>query len=108
MELLDGERRSVSPIRYRTRLSQDNQIKQIRARLLLGWVPAEQSCSCKQPACPAVGGGSEVTFKLLVPSLNVRKGFLALTPPSRDELVIGGRTKVTRMLDECMRVCEYV
>ncbi|KAG8284103.1 hypothetical protein J6590_003795 [Homalodisca vitripennis] len=28
-----------------------------RAWLLLGWVTAERSCPCKQPACPAIGGG---------------------------------------------------
>ncbi|KAG8273478.1 hypothetical protein J6590_019186 [Homalodisca vitripennis] len=28
----------------------------------------ERSCSCKPPICPAVGGGSEVIFKPLVPS----------------------------------------
>ncbi|KAG8337403.1 hypothetical protein J6590_024411, partial [Homalodisca vitripennis] len=38
-----------------------------RAWLLLGWVTAERSCSCKQPACSAVGGGSEGAFKPLVP-----------------------------------------
>ncbi|KAG8271518.1 hypothetical protein J6590_060438, partial [Homalodisca vitripennis] len=47
------------------RLSQDNQIKQRRACLLLGQVTAERSCPCKRPACPAIGGGSEVTFKPL-------------------------------------------
>ncbi|KAG8302651.1 hypothetical protein J6590_028569 [Homalodisca vitripennis] len=47
------------------RLSQDNQIKQRRAWLLLGQVTAERSCPCKRPACPAIGGGSEVTFKPL-------------------------------------------
>ncbi|KAG8323316.1 hypothetical protein J6590_006323 [Homalodisca vitripennis] len=26
-------------------------------------VAAERSCPCKQPACPAISGGSEVTFK---------------------------------------------
>ncbi|KAG8256274.1 hypothetical protein J6590_072179 [Homalodisca vitripennis] len=31
------------------------------------WVTAERSRPCKQPACPAIGGGSEVTFKPLVP-----------------------------------------
>ncbi|KAG8282658.1 hypothetical protein J6590_031909 [Homalodisca vitripennis] len=30
----------------------------------------ERSCPCKQPACPAVGGGSEVTLKPLVPRLS--------------------------------------
>ncbi|KAG8306458.1 hypothetical protein J6590_046773 [Homalodisca vitripennis] len=30
-------------------------------------VTAERSCPCKQPACPAIGGGSVVTFKQLVP-----------------------------------------
>ncbi|KAG8306712.1 hypothetical protein J6590_041320 [Homalodisca vitripennis] len=63
------------------RLSQDNQIKQRRAWLLLGQVTAERSCPCKRPACPAIGGGSEVTFKPLVPRLSVREGFLALTSP---------------------------
>ncbi|KAG8335290.1 hypothetical protein J6590_072277 [Homalodisca vitripennis] len=38
-------------------------INQCRSWLLLGWVTAEWSCPCKQPACPAIGGGSEVTFK---------------------------------------------
>ncbi|KAG8324217.1 hypothetical protein J6590_097578 [Homalodisca vitripennis] len=41
------------------RLSQDNQIKRCRALLLLGL----------QPICPAIGGGSEVTFKPLLPRL---------------------------------------
>ncbi|KAG8245289.1 hypothetical protein J6590_005603 [Homalodisca vitripennis] len=45
-----------------------NQIKQRQAWLLLGWVTAKRSCPCKQPACPAIGGASEVTFKPLVPS----------------------------------------
>ncbi|KAG8268530.1 hypothetical protein J6590_023908 [Homalodisca vitripennis] len=59
-------------------LSQDNWIKQRRAWLLLGWVIAKRSCPCKQPACPAIGRGSEVTFKPLIPRLSVREGFLAL------------------------------
>ncbi|KAG8282116.1 hypothetical protein J6590_043661 [Homalodisca vitripennis] len=42
--------------------------EQRRAWLLLGWVTAERSCPCKQPACPATGGGSEVTSKLFVPT----------------------------------------
>ncbi|KAG8269873.1 hypothetical protein J6590_097942, partial [Homalodisca vitripennis] len=63
------------------RLSQNNQIKQRRAWLLLAWVTAERSCTCKQPAFPAIGGGSEVTFKPLVPRLSVREGFLALPSP---------------------------
>ncbi|KAG8275729.1 hypothetical protein J6590_080722 [Homalodisca vitripennis] len=46
-------------------------------------VTAERSCPCKRPACPAIGGGSEVTFKPLVPRLSVREGFLALTSPAR-------------------------
>ncbi|KAG8262698.1 hypothetical protein J6590_049246 [Homalodisca vitripennis] len=41
--------------------------------LLLGWVTAERSFPCKQPACPAVGGGSEVISKLLFPRLSVRE-----------------------------------
>ncbi|KAG8308733.1 hypothetical protein J6590_102766, partial [Homalodisca vitripennis] len=50
-----------------TTVSQDNRIKQRGAWLLLGWVTSERSCPCKQPACPVIGGGSEVTFKPLVP-----------------------------------------
>ncbi|KAG8299564.1 hypothetical protein J6590_097799 [Homalodisca vitripennis] len=69
------------PQRWVRRLSQDNQIKQRRAWLLFGQVTAERSCPCKRPACPAIGGGSEVTFKPLVPRLSVREGFLALTSP---------------------------
>ncbi|KAG8329512.1 hypothetical protein J6590_084349, partial [Homalodisca vitripennis] len=65
------------------RLSQDNRIKQRRVWLLLGCVTVERSCPCKQPACPAVGGGSEVTFKPLVPRLSVREGFLALNSPGK-------------------------
>ncbi|KAG8294453.1 hypothetical protein J6590_102613 [Homalodisca vitripennis] len=63
------------------RLSRDNRIKQRRAWLLLGWVIAERSYPCKQPACPAIGAGLEVTFKPLVPRLSVREGFLSLTSP---------------------------
>ncbi|KAG8244605.1 hypothetical protein J6590_019861 [Homalodisca vitripennis] len=48
-------------------------IKQRRAWLLLGWVNVERSCPCKQPACSAIGGGAEVTFKSLVPSYHGRK-----------------------------------
>ncbi|KAG8289096.1 hypothetical protein J6590_003430 [Homalodisca vitripennis] len=70
------------------RLSQDNQIKHRPVWLLLGWVTAERSCSCKQPACPAIGGGSEVTSKPLVPRLSVTKGFLALTPPESPRLAL--------------------
>ncbi|KAG8304934.1 hypothetical protein J6590_082221 [Homalodisca vitripennis] len=72
------------------RLSQDNQIKQRRAWLLLGQVTAERSCPCKRPACPAIGGGSEVTFKPLVPSflhihLFQRKpmSFVTQVPPNK-------------------------
>ncbi|KAG8304418.1 hypothetical protein J6590_094210 [Homalodisca vitripennis] len=56
------------------RLSQDNRIKQ-RRTWLLGWAT--------QPACPAFDGGSEVTFKPLVPRLSVREGFLALVLPGK-------------------------
>ncbi|KAG8272703.1 hypothetical protein J6590_036576 [Homalodisca vitripennis] len=58
-------------------------IKQRLAWLLLGWVIVERSCPCKQSACPAIGGGSEVTFKPLVPRLRIREGFLALTSSGR-------------------------
>ncbi|KAG8318283.1 hypothetical protein J6590_006597 [Homalodisca vitripennis] len=60
---------TVSEISVRW-LSQDNRIKQRRVWLLLGWVTAERSCPCKRPACPAISGGSEVTFKPLVPRLS--------------------------------------
>ncbi|KAG8247373.1 hypothetical protein J6590_062436 [Homalodisca vitripennis] len=81
--LVDSGHRILSLMfpRWVRRLSQDNQIKQRRAWLLLGQVTAERSCPCKRPACPAIGGGSEVTFKPLVPRLSVREGFLALTSP---------------------------
>ncbi|KAG8277580.1 hypothetical protein J6590_039117 [Homalodisca vitripennis] len=36
------------------RLSQDNQTKQRLVWMLLGWVTAERSCPCKQPACPTI------------------------------------------------------
>ncbi|KAG8287008.1 hypothetical protein J6590_046982 [Homalodisca vitripennis] len=38
-----------------------------QAWLLLGRVTAERSCPCKQSVCPAVGDGSEIIFKPLVP-----------------------------------------
>ncbi|KAG8300051.1 hypothetical protein J6590_085737 [Homalodisca vitripennis] len=62
-------------------VQQDNKIKHRRAWLLLGWVTAERSCPCKQPACPAIGDGSEVIFKSLVLRLSVGEGLLALTSP---------------------------
>ncbi|KAG8297063.1 hypothetical protein J6590_043487 [Homalodisca vitripennis] len=74
---------NMNPGSWVLRLSQDNQIKQRRAWLLFGQVTAERSCPCKRPACPAIGGGSEVTFKPLVPRLSVREGFLALTSPGK-------------------------
>ncbi|KAG8331747.1 hypothetical protein J6590_035705 [Homalodisca vitripennis] len=55
--------------------------------MLLGWVTAERSYPCKQPACPAIGGGSEVTFKPLVPRLSVREGFLALASPGKIDIL---------------------
>ncbi|KAG8334453.1 hypothetical protein J6590_090079 [Homalodisca vitripennis] len=33
-----------------------------RVKIRRAWVTAERSCPCKQPACPDVGGGSEVTL----------------------------------------------
>ncbi|KAG8252720.1 hypothetical protein J6590_051169 [Homalodisca vitripennis] len=65
----------------------NNRIKQRRAWLLLGWVTAERSCPCNQPACPAIGGGLEVTFKPLVTSLSAREGVLALTSPGKIRLL---------------------
>ncbi|KAG8241269.1 hypothetical protein J6590_090278 [Homalodisca vitripennis] len=53
-------------------------------------VIAERYCPCKQPACPAIGGGSEVTFKPLVPKLSVREGFLALTSLAGQRKVVQG------------------
>ncbi|KAG8288863.1 hypothetical protein J6590_010982 [Homalodisca vitripennis] len=35
-------------------------------------VTAERSCPCKRSACPAIGGGSQVIFKALVPRLSVK------------------------------------
>ncbi|KAG8280031.1 hypothetical protein J6590_091172 [Homalodisca vitripennis] len=35
-------------------------VKQRRGQLLFGWVTTERSCPCMQPACPVIGGGSEV------------------------------------------------
>ncbi|KAG8307665.1 hypothetical protein J6590_013347 [Homalodisca vitripennis] len=63
----DELRLMLLSLRRVRRLSQDNQIKQRRAWPLLGLVTAERSCPCKRPACPAIGVGSEVTFKPLVP-----------------------------------------
>ncbi|KAG8325547.1 hypothetical protein J6590_065431 [Homalodisca vitripennis] len=57
----------IKSIKWVKWLSQDNRVKQRRAWLLLGWVTAERSYPCKQPACSAVGGDSEVTFKPLIP-----------------------------------------
>ncbi|KAG8336554.1 hypothetical protein J6590_042071 [Homalodisca vitripennis] len=48
----------------------DNRIKQRRAWMLLGWMTAELSCPCKQPAFPAVGGSSEVTLSRWSPGTN--------------------------------------
>ncbi|KAG8262484.1 hypothetical protein J6590_052129 [Homalodisca vitripennis] len=74
--LVDGKPREIRV----QRLSQDNQIKQLTA---------ERSCPHK-PACPAIGGGSEVTFKPLVRRLSVREGFLALTSPGKIRLRVAG------------------
>ncbi|KAG8277871.1 hypothetical protein J6590_033404 [Homalodisca vitripennis] len=52
-----------------------------RERLLLGWVTTERSCPCKQPVCPAAGGGSEVTFNPLVPSKNYLNRLLSPGQP---------------------------
>ncbi|KAG8253497.1 hypothetical protein J6590_033872 [Homalodisca vitripennis] len=43
--------------------------------LLLGWVAAKRSCPCKQPACPVIGCGSEVTFKRLEGELELNSTF---------------------------------
>ncbi|KAG8287348.1 hypothetical protein J6590_040427 [Homalodisca vitripennis] len=59
--VLSGLENSPLPYRWVRRLSQDNQIKQRRAWPLLGQVTAERSCPYKRSACPAIGGGSEVT-----------------------------------------------
>ncbi|KAG8311996.1 hypothetical protein J6590_031459 [Homalodisca vitripennis] len=47
----DFSRVRRAPNGWVRRLSQDNQIKQCRAWLLLGWVTAERSCLCKRPGC---------------------------------------------------------
>ncbi|KAG8316066.1 hypothetical protein J6590_059451 [Homalodisca vitripennis] len=57
---------------------------QRRAWLLLGWVTAKRSCPCKQPACPAIGDGSEVTFKPLIPS-----GSAARDPHGIKQITVG-------------------
>ncbi|KAG8295770.1 hypothetical protein J6590_073129 [Homalodisca vitripennis] len=46
-------------------ITQSARIKQRRVWLLLGWVTVERSCPCKQLACPAVGGGRELTAPTL-------------------------------------------
>ncbi|KAG8306665.1 hypothetical protein J6590_042449 [Homalodisca vitripennis] len=65
--------RSVVLIKYarvtdrtRTCTISNSDSKSYTAWLPLGWVTAERSCPCKQPACPSIGGGLEVTFKPLV------------------------------------------
>ncbi|KAG8303679.1 hypothetical protein J6590_002687 [Homalodisca vitripennis] len=65
-----GEFANGSPDLWVQGLLHDNRVKQRRAWLLRGWVTAERYCSCEHPACPAIGGGSE---------LSVREGFLVLT-----------------------------
>ncbi|KAG8284133.1 hypothetical protein J6590_003826 [Homalodisca vitripennis] len=65
----------------------DKIVKQRRAWLLLGRVTAERSCPCKQPACPAIGGGSEVTFKPLVPRWYRMTGRSAMTLARQKDLV---------------------
>ncbi|KAG8260346.1 hypothetical protein J6590_099034 [Homalodisca vitripennis] len=50
-------------------------------------VTAERSCPCKQSTCLVGGGGSEVTFKPLVPRLSVREDFLTLTSPEKQNNV---------------------
>ncbi|KAG8315961.1 hypothetical protein J6590_061385 [Homalodisca vitripennis] len=62
LDLVSEKRRTYASTVEGT--SRDNRIKQRRAWLLLGCVTAERSCPCKQPSCPAIGGGSE---KPLVP-----------------------------------------
>ncbi|KAG8330107.1 hypothetical protein J6590_070597 [Homalodisca vitripennis] len=43
--------------------------RSVNTSRLLGWVTAERSYPCKQHACPAIGDGSEVTFKPLDPGV---------------------------------------
>ncbi|KAG8335304.1 hypothetical protein J6590_071894 [Homalodisca vitripennis] len=78
--------------------TRDNHIKQRRVWLLLGRVTAEGSCPCKQSACPAICGGSEVTFKPLVPSLSYREGFLAKTSPEKRKASANTRVKWKALL----------
>ncbi|KAG8275801.1 hypothetical protein J6590_078779 [Homalodisca vitripennis] len=57
-------------------------------------VTDERSCPCKLPACPAIGGGSEVTFKPLVPSIKNIDGHIRLTfCKAADKTIIGQRFK---------------
>ncbi|KAG8252780.1 hypothetical protein J6590_049327 [Homalodisca vitripennis] len=67
------------------RLSQDNRIKQRRAWQLLGWVTAERSCPCKQPACPAIRKSLKSRWS---PGC-VREGFLALNSPEGYKAALG-------------------
>ncbi|KAG8242323.1 hypothetical protein J6590_096855 [Homalodisca vitripennis] len=46
--------------------------------------------SINQPACPVIGGSSEVTFKPLVPTLSIRKGILALRESVPAEILKDG------------------
>ncbi|KAG8302814.1 hypothetical protein J6590_025092 [Homalodisca vitripennis] len=59
-----------------------------RAWLLLGWVTAERSFPCKQPACPAIGGGSEVTFKSLTPRLSTIRSLSEIALYSRPKCAL--------------------
>ncbi|KAG8284092.1 hypothetical protein J6590_003784 [Homalodisca vitripennis] len=65
-----------------------------RAWLLLGWVTAERSCPCKQPACPAVAGGSEVNFKS-GGRRTTHSAFCALTP----EMIVGAAAMTNEPCD---------
>ncbi|KAG8240822.1 hypothetical protein J6590_101310, partial [Homalodisca vitripennis] len=69
-------------------LLQDNQIKEGRAWMLLGWVTAERYCACKPLV---VVRNSEVTFNPLVPRLGVREGFLALSFSVQSQTIIQSR-----------------
>ncbi|KAG8263045.1 hypothetical protein J6590_041814 [Homalodisca vitripennis] len=52
---------------------------------LLGWVTAERAYLSKQSTCPAIGGGSQVTFKSLI-SRHLEGKVYEEKPGSRQEL----------------------
>ncbi|KAG8331129.1 hypothetical protein J6590_047547 [Homalodisca vitripennis] len=77
----------------------NNRIKQRRAWLLLGWVTAERSCPCKQSACPAIGGGMEITYNPLVPSVMDNKPSIGWIKKGRVKADTVNRTSCAKSAD---------